>query len=277
LSSSIERSMIKIGISGAYNKTKAHLRSLKENPLFEISGFTGGDMAAARSMIKEFNIPYYSTFDELLKNSDAIDFTVPHTFYFDQVSKAVRHSKHVFLSNPYTLQPGEFKAINNLLKEANVVAQIGYTERFNPAYLSACKYISNPTFIDTARLVQYSSQNSQLSVINDLMIKDIDIVLSFIKSNVKKVSANAVSIVNENPDMVSARIEFDNGSIANLTAGRVSEMNIRKARVYQNNSYVFIDFYEKWVKLSAKGDKQLDFEDVKADLTTSEQDQTGPF
>ena len=225
-------------------------------------------MAAARSIIREFNIPFYSSYDELLKVSDAIDFTFSDSGYFDQVSKAIRLSKHVFLANPYCLNGNELKALTNLLKEAEVVAQVGYTERFNPAYISAGNYINNPTFIDTARLVQYSPQNKQLSVINDLMIKDIDMVLDLIKSNVKKISANAVSIVNDNPDMVSARIEFDNGSIANLTAGRVSEMNIRKARVYQNQSYVFIDFYEKWVKLSAKSQKQLDFEDVNVDLSS---------
>lgn len=219
-------------------------------------------MLAARNLIKEFDIPFYASYDELLKKSDAIDFTVHNDQYFEQVSKAIRLSKHVFLANPYRLRSNELKALDNLLKEADIVAHTGYTERFNPASLTASSYIHNPTFIDTARLVQYSPQNRELSVINDLMIKDIDLVLSYIKSNVKKISANAVSIVNENPDMVSARIEFDNGSIANLTAGRVSEMNIRKARVYQNHSYVFIDFYEKWVKLSAKGNEQIDFEDV---------------
>ena len=254
---------IKIGITGSGNTTKTHIRQLFETGLFEVVGFTGADVINARNIIKEFNIPYYTSLNELLSKCDAIDFAGINEEYFENICTSIKLSKHVFISYPYYLKVHELKAINILLKEAHVTVQTGYTERFNPAFISALPFVDNPTFIDTARLVQYSTQNDNISVIYDLMIKDIDIVLSLIKSNVKKISANAVSIVHENPDMVSARIEFDNGSMANLTAGRVSEMNIRKARVYQNQSYVFIDFYEKWVKCSAKNVEHLDFEDIK--------------
>ncbi len=254
--------MIKIGVTGAGNTSKAHIRQLLESGLFEVAGFSGADVVGARNIIREFNIPYYPSLKELLKKCDAVDFAAAGTDTFENICMAIKHSKHVFIAYPYHLSNNELKLLNGLLKEADVTAQTGYTERFNPAFLAALPHVGNPTFIDTARLIQYAPQNNQIAVVEDLMIKDIDMVLALIRSNVKKISANAVSIMHQNPDMVSARIEFDNGSIANLTAGRVSEMNIRKARVYQNHSYVFIDFYEKTVKCSSKSSEHLDFEDI---------------
>ncbi len=254
--------MIKIGISGSSNASKTHIRQLQESGLFQICGFYSTDIVSARSLIKELNIPYFSDFSALIKVCDAISFTTVTTQFFNHIAQAVKSFKHIYINFPYHLNTNELKNINNLVKEAEVVAQTGFSDRFNPAFLTARPLIQSPNYIDAARLIQYSPQNNRISVIRDLLIKDIEIVLHLIQSNVKKLSANAVSIMHENPDMVSTRIEFDNGSIANLTAGRVSEMNIRKVRVYQNQSYIFIDLYEKWVKSSSKISEQLDFEDI---------------
>jgi predicted dehydrogenase len=254
--------MIKIGIVGASNLAKTHIRHLIKNKRFIISGFVCDDLVESRGIVKEFEIPYFNSFEELLGHSDVIDFTMAGVAYTDLIGKAIKNSKHVSIFNPFILLPNELNAINKLLKEANVKAQIGFTERFNPALYTAMEYVQDPTFIDVARLIQFSPQNDRISVIYDLMVKDIDLVLSLVKSDVKKISANAVSFENENPDMVSVRIEFNNGSIANITAGRVSEMNIRKVRIYQNQSYVFVDLYEKWVKLSTKHEKLIDFKDI---------------
>lgn len=159
--------------------------------------------------------------------------------------KAITASKHIFIEKPITNTTEEAKSLISLSSEANVKVQVGHVERFNPAFLAIQDKIVNPMFVETHRLAEFNPRGTDVSVIHDLMIHDIDIVLSIVKSNVKRISANGVAIVSDTPDIANARIEFDNGCVANLTASRVSLKSMRKTRIFQNNAYISVDFSNK--------------------------------
>ncbi|HEY4797542.1 MAG TPA: Gfo/Idh/MocA family oxidoreductase, partial [Bacteroidia bacterium] len=159
--------------------------------------------------------------------------------------KALKNSKHVFIEKPIANTLEESKEIMTLAAEAGVKVQIGHVERFNPAFLAVKDYLDNPMFIETHRLAQFNPRGTDVSVVLDLMIHDIDIVLSVIKANVKKINASGVAVVSDSPDISNARIEFDNGAVANITASRISLKNMRKSRFFQRDAYIAVDFLEK--------------------------------
>jgi hypothetical protein len=187
--------------------------------------------------------------DELIEASDAVDIVTPTLTHFDCAVKALKKSRHVFIEKPLTHTLKEAKKLLSLANEANVKVQVGHVERFNPAFLAAASYISNPLFIETHRLAQFNPRGTDVSVVLDLMIHDIDIVLSLVKANIKRVSASGVAVVSDTPDITNARIEFDNGCVANLTSSRISLKNMRKSRFFQKDAYISIDFLDKKVEL----------------------------
>ena len=158
---------------------------------------------------------------------------------------AIKQSKHVFIEKPITNTLEEAKDLLHLVEEANIKAQVGHVERFNPAFLALKDQELQPMFIETHRLAQFNPRGTDVAVVLDLMIHDIDIILSIVKSNVKRISASGVAVLSDSPDIANARIEFDNGCVANLTASRISIKNMRKTRLFQKNAYISIDFLEK--------------------------------
>jgi predicted dehydrogenase len=237
--------MIKIGVLGAGHLGKIHIRLLREIPAFELLGFYDPDDKNAQQVINEFQLKRFESQQELIEAVDAVDVVTPTIHHFDGASRALRLSKHVFIEKPVTHTMEEAKALTDLAYEANVSVQVGHVERFNPAFIAAQQYQLRPMFIETHRLAEFNPRGTDVSVILDLMIHDIDITLSVVRSNVKKISASGVAVVSDTTDIANARIEFDNGCVANLTASRISMKSMRKTRFFQRDAYIAMDFLKK--------------------------------
>ena len=234
--------MLKIGVLGAGHLGKIHINLLKEIDSFELVGFYDPDESKAEQ-IKD--VPYFKSMDDLMANCDVIDIVTPTVNHFDCAVKALRLSKHIFIEEPLANTVQEAKEMILLAEEANVKVQVGHVERFNPAFIAAQQFIKQPLFIETHRLAQFNPRGTDVSVVLDLMIHDIDIVLSTVKSTIKKISTSGVAVVSDTPDIANARIEFDNGCVANLTASRISLKNMRKTRFFQKDAYISVDFLKK--------------------------------
>lgn len=238
--------MLKIGVLGAGHLGKIHIRLLLElKDKYEFVGFYDPNDDNAKSAIDQFKIKRFEDMDALLDAIDCIDIVTPTISHFDCASKALRKSKHVFIEKPVTETVEEAKALELLAHEAGVKVQVGHVERFNPAFQAAVPYINNPMFIETHRLAQFNPRGTDVPVVLDLMIHDLDAILSVVKSGVKKISASGVAVVSDTPDIANARIEFDNGCVANLTASRISMKNMRKSRFFQKDAYISVDFLTK--------------------------------
>lgn len=237
--------MLKIGVLGAGHLGKIHIRLIKEISDYELIGFYDQNPAAAKKVAEEFNTKAFDSIEELVSAVDIVDIVTPTLSHFDCAVTAIRQSKHIFIEKPITNTVEEARQLIQLAEEANVKVQVGHVERFNPAFIASKPYIKHPMFIEAHRLAQFNPRGTDVSVVLDLMIHDLDIVLSMVKSNVRRISASGVAVVSDNPDITNARIEFDNGCVANLTASRISLKNMRKTRVFQKDAYISIDFLEK--------------------------------
>lgn len=237
--------MLKIGVLGTGHLGKIHLRLLKEIEAFELVGFYDLNKEVSEKVSKEIGVPFFENLDDLIDACDAIDIVTPTLSHYDCAVKALKKSKHVFIEKPITSTVEEAKELIGLAEEARVQVQVGHVERFNPAFTAAQPYCDQPMFIECHRLAQFNPRGTDVSVVLDLMIHDIDIILSLVKSNIKKISASGVAVVSDTPDITNTRIEFDNGCVANLTASRISLKNMRKTRVFQRDAYISIDFLEK--------------------------------
>ena len=238
--------MIKIGLFGLGHLGKIHARLIGElSDKFEFVGFYDPNDTHAKYAIDELGLTRFSTVDSLLEVVDAIDIVTPTVSHFEIAAAAIRLSKHVFIEKPVTQTAEEAKKLRTLAHEAGVNVQVGHVERFNPAFKEARPFINNPMFIETHRLAQYNPRGTDVPVVLDLMIHDLDIILSTVQSPVKRISASGVAVVSETPDITNARLEFENGCVANLTASRISLKNMRKSRFFQKDAYISIDFLTK--------------------------------
>lgn len=237
--------MLKIGVLGAGHLGKIHIKLLKDIPEFKLLGFFDIDRGNGHKAAEDLGVTFYENADQLIKECDVIDIVTPTLSHFEYAKLAIKKSKHVFIEKPLTNTLSEAKTLINLAKEAGVKVQVGHVERFNPAFLAAEPFCNNPMFIETHRLAQFNPRGTDVSVVLDLMIHDIDIILSVVKSPIKKISASGVAVVSDSPDIANARIEFDNGCVANLTASRISMKNMRKTRLFQRDAYISIDFLDK--------------------------------
>jgi len=237
--------MLKIGVIGAGHLGKIHLRLLKEIPTAELVGFHDHHPGIAQTVSEEYGIKYFSSPEDLIAACDAVDIVTPTVSHFELASLALRQNKHVFIEKPITTTVAEAEELVKMVEDRNLKAQIGHVERFNPAFLAAADYLNQPMFIETHRLAEFNPRGTDVSVVHDLMIHDIDVVLSVVKSEVKNVSASGVAVVSDTPDIANARIEFENGCVANLTSSRISLKNMRKSRFFQRDAYISVDFLKK--------------------------------
>lgn len=237
--------MLKIGVLGAGHLGKIHLKCIKQISKYQLVGFYDADAENAARVVKELEVKSFEGIDELIDQVDVVDIVTPTLSHFDCASRSLRKFRHVFIEKPIVTTPEEALGLIKLAAEADVKVQVGHVERFNPAFIAAAPYIENPMFIETHRLAQFNPRGTDVPVILDLMIHDLDIVLSVVKSGIRKVSASGVSVVSDTPDIANARIEFDNGCVANLTASRISMKNMRKSRFFQRDAYIAVDFLEK--------------------------------
>ncbi|MDP4798229.1 MAG: Gfo/Idh/MocA family oxidoreductase [Crocinitomicaceae bacterium] len=238
--------MLKIGVLGAGHLGKIHIRLLLElNEEFELVGFFDPSEENAAEAIEKFDIKRFHTIQELLNVVDCVDIVTPTLAHYNCASLALRNSKHVFIEKPVTQTVEEARSLMELAREADVKVQVGHVERFNPAFQAAIPYFNKPMFIETHRLAQFNPRGTDVPVVLDLMIHDLDIILSVVRSGIKRISASGVSVVSDTPDITNARIEFDNGCVANLTASRISMKNMRKSRFFQKDAYIGVDFLTK--------------------------------
>ena len=290
--------MLKIGVLGAGHLGKIHIRQIKElNSEYDLVGFFDPDAGTSSAVAAEFGITAFQTMEALIAAVEVVDVVTPTINHYDCATKALRLSKHVFIEKPLSNTVQEAKDLMRLAKEADVKVQVGHVERFNPAFIAAQPYLGTPMFIETHRLAQFNPRGTDVSVVLDLMIHDIDIVLSVVKSSVKKISTSGVAVVSDTPDIANARIEFDNGCVANLTASRISLKNMRKSRFFQKDAYISVDFLKKSTEVvrlkevqgtpdplavlielgEDKGTKQIYFENPKVDESNAIREELRTF
>lgn len=236
---------MKIGVLGAGHLGKIHIRLLKEIELFELVGFYDPNAEVAKEVSETYGVKSFNSKEELFEEIDAIDIVTSTTSHFELAVEALKRKKHVFVEKPLTQNVEEAQILSKLRQEAGTRVQVGHVERFNPAFRSAEEHIKTPMFIESHRLAQFNPRGTDVSVVLDLMIHDLDVLLNMVNSEVTNIQASGVSIMSKTPDICNARIEFENGCVANITASRISLKNMRKMRVFQNDAYISIDFLEK--------------------------------
>lgn len=237
--------MLKIGVLGAGHLGKIHLRLLQQSDKYELVGFYDDNPEHAERVAKEFGYNRFDTIAKLIHAVDVVDIVTPTLSHYKCARVAIKSGKHVFIEKPISNTIEEAEEIISLAREFNVKGQVGHVERFNPAFIAIRETIQNPMFIETHRLAEFNPRGTDVPVVLDLMIHDIDVILSVVKSKVENIHASGVSVISDTPDIANARIEFENGCVANLTASRISLKNMRKSRFFQKDAYISVDFLEK--------------------------------
>ncbi len=251
--------MVKLGVFGVGHLGKFHLNNWKEISGIELVGFYDPNDIAAQEVSEKYQIPRFLDAEQLMDVCDAIDIVAPTPLHFNLCEAAIKKGKHVFVEKPLANTMEEAKTLVKLVKESNIKMQVGHVERFNPAYLATQGLNMNPMFIEVHRLAQFNPRGTEVSVILDLMIHDIDIILNLVKSEVKAISASGVTVMTDTPDIANVRIEFNNGCVVNLTSSRISMKRMRKMRLFQKDAYIGIDFLNKKTEIiKLKGAQDLE-------------------
>jgi len=237
--------MLKVGVLGAGHLGKIHLKLLNQSEKYELVGFYDANSENAEKISAEFGYKKFDTIEELIAAVDVVDVVTPTLSHFEVAKKTITAGKHLFIEKPITNTFAEAEELIALAKKHGVKGQVGHVERFNPAFRAVASRIENPMFIEAHRLAEFNPRGTDVPVVLDLMIHDIDAVLSVVKSKVKNINASGVSVISDTPDIANARIEFENGCVANLTASRISMKNMRKSRFFQRDAYISVDFLEK--------------------------------
>lgn len=237
--------MLKVGVFGVGHLGKFHLNNWKDIRDIELVGFYDPSDEAAQQVMEKYQLPRFNEAERLMDVVDVVDIIAPTNHHHELCKLAIRKGKHVFVEKPLANTMEEARELVKLVKESNVKLQVGHVERFNPAYLAISQLDLHPMFIEVHRLAQFNPRGTEVSVILDLMIHDIDIILSLVKSEVKLISASGVAVMTDTPDIANVRIEFNNGCVANLTSSRISMKKMRKMRVFQKDAYIGIDFLDK--------------------------------
>jgi predicted dehydrogenase len=262
--------MIKAGVLGAGHLGKIHLRLLNESDRYELIGFYDPDKKNAQIVSKEKGYKYFDTPEALVKAVDMVDIVTPTLSHHEMAMLSLKHGKQIFIEKPIANNVDEANEVTDFAKANNLLGQVGHVERFNPAFKAAISSITDPMFIESHRLSEFNPRGTDVPVVLDLMIHDIDIVLSLVKSPIKSVSASGVSVISATPDIANARIEFENGCVANLTASRISLKTMRKTRFFQKDAYISVDFLEKKVEIVKMKDAPKELADFAMILQNAE-------
>ena len=242
--------MLKIGVLGAGHLGKIHINCIKQIENYVLVGFYDPAEETAKQVEAETGVSSFGSIDALIDAVDVVDIVTPTIRHFECASKALLKRKHVFIEKPIVATPEEANALKKLADEAGVKVQVGHVERFNPAFIAAEPFIKDPLFVEAHRLALFNPRGTDVPVVLDLMVHDLDILLTIVKSPVQHISANGVSIVSPTPDITNVRIEFENGTVANLTASRLSMKNMRKTRIFQRDAYITVDFLDKVAEIT---------------------------
>ncbi|MEN9335294.1 MAG: Myo-inositol 2-dehydrogenase [Bacteroidota bacterium] len=237
--------MLKVGVLGAGHLGKIHLRLLQQSEQYELVGFYDENAEYADKIAAEFGYKRFDTIAKLLHAVDVIDIVTPTLSHYKCAKVAIKSGKHVFIEKPIATTVEEAEEIIALANEYKVKGQVGHVERFNPAFTAVRDQIDQPMFIETHRLAEFNPRGTDVPVVLDLMIHDIDAILSVVRSKVVHVHASGVSVLSQSPDISNARLEFENGCVANITSSRISMKNMRKSRFFQKDAYISVDYLDK--------------------------------
>ncbi|WP_452223050.1 Gfo/Idh/MocA family protein [Lacinutrix chionoecetis] len=237
--------MLNAGVLGAGHLGKIHLRLLNQSEKYNLVGFYDANEENGKKIEAEFGYKFFNSIETLIDAVDMVDIVTPTLSHYDCARQAIAKGKHIFIEKPITNTVEEAETLRTLVAEYGVKGQVGHVERFNPAFIAVKDQLHNPMFIEAHRLAEFNPRGTDVPVVLDLMIHDIDVILSVVKSKVKSVSASGVSVISDTPDIANARIEFVNGCVANLTASRISLKNMRKTRFFQKDAYISVDFLDK--------------------------------
>lgn len=262
--------MLKAGVIGAGHLGKIHLKLLQQSSQYELVGFYDDNNEVASNVEKEFGYKRFNTFEDLINAVEMVDVVTPTISHFEIAKKVITSGKHLFIEKPVTSTFLEAEELIGLAKRHNVKGQVGHVERFNPAFTAVKDKIGIPMFIEAHRLAEFNPRGTDVPVVLDLMIHDIDVILSVVDSKIKNINASGVSVISETPDIANARIEFENGCVANLTASRISLKNMRKARFFQRDAYISVDFLERKCEVVKMKDAPEDPDDFAMILQNAE-------
>ena len=237
--------MLKVGVLGAGHLGKIHLRLLNQSEKYELVGFFDSFEENADKVAAEFGYKKFDSIESLIAAVDVVDIVTPTIQHYDCAKMVIEAGKHIFIEKPIATTVDEAEKILALANKFNVKGQVGHVERFNPAFTAVKDKINKPMFIETHRLAEFNPRGTDVPVVLDLMIHDIDAILSVVKSKVKTVNASSVSVISDSPDITNARLEFENGCVANITASRISMKNMRKSRFFQKDAYISVDYLDK--------------------------------
>ncbi len=237
--------MLKVGVLGAGHLGKIHLRLLNQSEKYELVGFFDSFEENADKVVAEFGYKKFDSIESLIAAVDVVDIVTPTIQHYDCAKMVIEAGKHIFIEKPIATTVDEAEKILALANKFNVKGQVGHVERFNPAFTAVKDKINKPMFIETHRLAEFNPRGTDVPVVLDLMIHDIDAILSVVKSKVKKVNASSVAVISDSPDITNARLEFENGCVANITASRISMKNMRKSRFFQKDAYISVDYLDK--------------------------------
>lgn len=264
--------MLKIGIFGAGHLGKIHLKIAENSNIFELVGFHDSDFNVVNKLLKEFDYKFFENPDALINSVDVVSIITPTISHFKIAEKAIKASKHLFIEKPIAQTDDEANTLVNLAIDYKVLGQVGHVERFNPAYQSIKSTLINPMFIEAHRLAEFNPRGTDVSVILDLMIHDIDIVLSLVDSPIKRIDASGVAVISKTPDICNARVTFENGCVANFTASRISMKKMRKTRFFQKEAYIALDYLTKKVEVVKIKNAPKQTDDLSILLTNAEGD-----
>ena len=262
--------MLRIGILGAGHLGRIHLRLVAASPVFELVGFYDPNAAAVDKLVSEKDYRAFESAEALIDAVDVVSIITPTLSHFEMAEKALRSKKHVFIEKPIAQNDEEAQKLVKLASVNGVLGQVGHVERFNPAFQAIQPSLDTPLFIETHRLAEFNPRGTDVSVVLDLMIHDIDIVLSVVDSPIKRIDASGVAVISETPDISNARITFENGCVANFTASRISLKKMRKTRFFQKNAYIAVDYLGKKVEVVKIKDAPNKTEDLSILLTNAE-------
>lgn len=237
--------MLKIGVLGAGHLGKIHLKLANQSEKLALVGFYDPDVENAKKIETEYGYKSFPSITELLKECDIVDIVTPTLSHYQCAVQAIKAGKHIFLEKPIANSVEEAREIIELANQHHVKGQVGHVERFNPAFVAVRDMIENPMFIETHRLAEFNPRGTDVPVVLDLMIHDIDAILSVVKSSVKEIHSSGVAVISDSPDIANARLVFENGCVANITASRISLKNMRKSRFFQRDAYISVDYLDK--------------------------------
>ncbi len=240
---------VRVGVVGVGHLGDHHARIFSQISEAELVGVNDIDLGKGESVAQKYGTRYFENLDDLLRKTDAVSLVVPTTAHFPLASVILERGKDLLIEKPITQTGEQAEELIRLAQKKNLILQVGHIERFNPAFKAIDKYQPHPKFIESHRMAQFNPRGTDVAVILDLMIHDIDLILSLVKSGITNIEAVGVPVVAESEDICSARLTFENGCVANITASRISARVLRKMRLFQKDSYISLDFLQKSVEI----------------------------